>query len=80
MYMLSKGNLSMKRKLNYKNIVLMIVMLICAGFVLGDTISIFLIPAITGYGITFSWLGFVLYFGAYMIAGVIFEYFKEKID
>jgi len=70
----------MKRKLNYKNIMLMIIMLICAGFVLGDTISLFIIPAITGYGIGFTWFGFATYFGAFMTAGIIFDYFKNQID
>ena len=70
----------MKRRLNYKNIMLMIIMFICAGFVLGDTISIFIVPAITGYGITFTWLGITLYFVAFMTAGIIFEYFKSQID
>lgn len=66
-----------KRKINWINIILALVFLICCYLVIHDLYIILIKPIITSYLTGWTWLGLITFIIALVFAIFIFDYFVD---
>lgn len=67
-----------KRLKKWKDVALIIVLLICASIVFHDIFMLTIYSWITGNMCGWTWFGFLTFLLAFTIGGGIIEYFDEK--
>lgn len=74
-----RGEITMK-KINWKNVSLLIVLVICAIRVVKDVFMLTIVSFITGKLYTFTWFGAITFVTALIIGSVICVYIVEYIN
>ena len=66
-----------KRKINWTNIILAIIFLVCTGLVAYDLFILLVQPIFTSYVTGWTWWGLFTFIVALIIAIFIFDYFVD---
>ena len=69
-----------KIKIKWKNVALLIALLLCAILVIHDVYIIIIQPWINGKMAGWTWFGFGTFILAVAIGGAIIEYFDDEIN
>lgn len=69
-----------KLKIKWKNVALLIVLIICASIIIHDVFMLTFYSWITGMMASWTWFGFLTFLLAFAIGGEIIEYFEEEIN
>lgn len=69
-----------KIRIKWKNIALIINLLLCAILVIHDIYMIAIQPWINGKSAQWTWFGLGTFILALFVGGAIIEYFKDKIN
>ena len=64
-------------KIKWKNIALLLILLVCAGLVIHDVYMLTIYSWITGRMAGWTWFGFLTFLLAFAIGGEILEYIIE---
>lgn len=67
-------------KIKWKNVALLLVLIICASVIIHDTFMVTIYSWITGRLVGWTWFGLLTYFLAFAISGEIIEYFEEEME
>ena len=65
-------------KIKWKNIALLLILLVCAGLVIHDVYMLTIYSWITGRMAGWTWFGFLTFLLAFAIGGEIVEYFIDE--
>lgn len=69
-----------KNKIKWKNVALLIALLLCAILVIHDIYIIIIQPWINGKMAGWTWFGFGTFILAFVIGGTIIDYFNDEIN
>lgn len=68
-----------RRKIKWLNVIKALGFVGCIGVILHDMYMITIHGWVTGYMASWTWLGFITFIMAFVIAGTIYEDFEEQI-
>lgn len=69
-----------KIRIKWKNVALIIILLLCAALIIHDFYMIAIQPWINGRSAQWTWFGFVTFILAFIIGGAIIDYFNDEIN
>lgn len=67
-----------KRKINKKNVILLMLLLICTALVIHDLYFILIQPIINGQSAGWTYFGFITFILAIFLGGNIIDYFIDE--
>lgn len=69
-----------KIKIKWKNVLLLMLLLLCAYVVAHDVFMLTVYPLVTDKYVGWTWFGFATFIMAFSLGGVIVEYIDEEIN
>lgn len=80
---LAKGAIYMnnkKKKIKWKNIILLVILLLCVYIVIHDLFMLTIYSWITSNLVGWTWFGLAIFIIALIAGGFIIDFFKKEID